>query len=171
MLTLGVVLTDDLTWSEHINQITNKAKKAVGFIYRQFYNMSSKSSLLQLYNKTSSGVCITSMGLESVQKFALKMCIKNWSSSYSENLEACSLPELTARRKYLSLCYFYKLANGSFEFPNCPTTLRQTTTHVAANQLYIPSLMFIVIRFLFFFSTNCIIVEFVASKCSYFYLN
>ena len=59
---LGVVLTDDLTWSEHINQITNKARKAVGFIYRQFYNMSSKSSLLQLYNKTSSGVCITSMG-------------------------------------------------------------------------------------------------------------
>ena len=46
---LGVVLTDDLTWSEHTNQITNKARKAVGFIYHQFYNMSSKSSLLQLY--------------------------------------------------------------------------------------------------------------------------
>ena len=46
---LGVILTDDLTWSEHINHVTNKARRAVGFVYHQFYNMSSKSSLLQLY--------------------------------------------------------------------------------------------------------------------------
>ena len=134
---LGVVLTDDLMWSEHINHITNKAKKAVGFVYRQFYDMSSKSSLLQLYislirphleyaSQVWDPFLVKDIErLESVQKFALKMCNKNWASSYSENLEACSLPELTSRRKYLSLCYFYKLANGSFEFPNCPTTLRQ----------------------------------------------
>ena len=82
---LGVVLTDDLTWSEHINQITNKARKAVGFIYRQFYNMSSKSSLLQLcislirpHLECASQVWDPFLvkdiqRLESVQKFALKM--------------------------------------------------------------------------------------------------
>ena len=143
---LGVVLTDDLTWSEHINQITNKARKAVGFIYRQFCNMSSKSSLLQLYislirphleyaSQVWAPFLVKDIQkLESVQKFALKMCSKNWGSSYSENLEACSLPELTSRRKYLSLCYFYKLANGTFEFPNCPTTLRQSNYNTRSSQ-------------------------------------
>ena len=46
---LGVVLTDDLTWSTHIGEIANKARKIIGLIYRQFYSMSS-TSLLQLYS-------------------------------------------------------------------------------------------------------------------------
>ena len=46
---LGVVLTDDLTWSAHIREITNKARKVIGLLYRQFYSMSSTPSLLQLY--------------------------------------------------------------------------------------------------------------------------
>ena len=45
---LGVVLTDDLTWSTHISEISIKARKIIGLIYRQFYSMSSASSLLQL---------------------------------------------------------------------------------------------------------------------------
>ena len=31
---LGVVLTDDLTWSTHISEITNKARKIIGRIYQ-----------------------------------------------------------------------------------------------------------------------------------------
>ena len=46
---LGVVLTDDLTWSTHIRETTNKARKIIGLIYRQFYSMSSTPSLRQLY--------------------------------------------------------------------------------------------------------------------------
>ena len=33
---LGVVLTDDLTWSAHIREITNKARKVIGLLYRQY---------------------------------------------------------------------------------------------------------------------------------------
>ena len=65
--------------------------------------------------------------MESVQKFALKMCCKRWDSSYSENLDQSLLPELSLRRKYLSLSYFYNLINGLFEFPDMPTTLHQLT--------------------------------------------
>ena len=101
-----------------------------------------------------------------MQKFALKMCSKNWGSSYSENLEACSLPELTSRRKYLSLCYFYKLANGTFEFPNCPTTLRQSNNNTRSSQSIIYTQPYAHCNSFFysFFSTNCIIVEFIALK-------
>ena len=63
--------------------------------------------------------------LESVQRFALKMCCKSWTFSYSENLQQSSLPELFFRRKYLSLSYFYNLVNGRFEFPDTPATLHQ----------------------------------------------
>ena len=55
------------------------------------------------------------------------MCCKHWDSSYSENLHQSLLPELSLRRKYLSLSYFYNLINGHFEFPDMPATLRQPT--------------------------------------------
>ena len=41
--------------------------------------------------------------LEAVQKFALRMCLKDWHASYCDLLEHCHLTELAARRKYLSL--------------------------------------------------------------------
>ena len=53
------------------------------------------------------------------------MCCKQWNLSYVDTLELCSLPELKARRTYLSLCYFLKLINNLFEFPNCPLSVRQ----------------------------------------------
>ena len=43
---LGVIITDDLSWSAHIDQITSKARKMIGFIYRQFYAWISQSALL-----------------------------------------------------------------------------------------------------------------------------
>ena len=118
---------------------TNKARKIIGFIYRQFYSMSSTPSLLQLYTslvrphleyatQVWDPFLIKDIHkLESVQKFGLKMCCKSWDSSYSENLQQSLLPELSVRRKYLSLSYFYNLINGRFEFPNMPATLRQPT--------------------------------------------
>ena len=136
---LGVVLTDNLTWSAHISEITNKARKIIGLIYRQFYSMSSTQSLLKLYTSLvrphleyASQVWDPFLikdiqKLESAQGFALKMCCKSWGSSYSENLQQSLLPKLSCRRKYLSLSYFYNLVNGHFEFPDIPATLRQPT--------------------------------------------
>ena len=46
---LGVTITDNLSWSTHINQITSKARKIIGLIYRQFYTWTSQPALLQLY--------------------------------------------------------------------------------------------------------------------------
>ena len=129
---LGVVLTDDLTWSTRISEITNKARKQlkliIGLIYRQFYSMSSTPSLLQLYTslvrphleyatQVWDPFLIKDIHkLESVQKFALKICCKHWDTSCSENLHQNLLPELSLRRRYLSLSYFYNLINGHFEF-------------------------------------------------------
>ena len=44
--------------------------------------------------------------------------------NYQELLQMSSLPDLATRWKHLGLYYFYKLANGHFEFPYSPLSLR-----------------------------------------------
>ena len=56
--------------------------------------------------------------LEMVQNFALKVCLKKWNCSYSELLCESRIPELSDRRKILSLLYLYKAANGLMPVPD-----------------------------------------------------
>ena len=145
----------------HISKIRSKARKVVGLIYRQFYSMSSTPSLLQLYISLvrphleyASPVWDPFLvkdiqKLESVQKLALKMCRKTWDSSYADNLQLFSLPELSSRRKYLSLSYFYNLINGQFEFPDFPASLdKLVTAHEVAIRVFIFNLMHTLTHFL-----------------------
>ena len=53
--------------------------------------------------------------LEHVQKFALRLCTKEWSMSYKDLLGKCHLPELSTRRDHLSLGLLHKIINGSME--------------------------------------------------------
>ena len=46
---LGVTITDDLSWTAHVNIIASKARKLTGLLYRQFYRWSSSPALLKLY--------------------------------------------------------------------------------------------------------------------------
>ena len=107
--------------------------------------MSSTSSLLQLYSSLvrphleyvsqvwDPFLIKNIQKLESVQKFALRMCCKSWDSSYGENLQQSLLPELSARRKCLNLSYFDNLVNGRFEFPDIPTTLHQSAYNTCSS--------------------------------------
>lgn len=134
---LGVIITNNLMWSTHIEQIASKAKKIIGLIYRQFYNWTSHPALLRLYISLvrphleyATQVWNPHLNkdiekLEKVQRFALKVCCKRWDQSYTEALGQCALQDLQTRRTYLSLCYFYKLINGIFDFPNSPLIVRQ----------------------------------------------
>ena len=134
---LGVIITNDLLWSAHIERIRSKANKIIGLIYRQFYSWSSQQTLLRLYTSLvrphleyatqvwNPYLMKDIQKLENVQKFALKVCCKRWDLTYAEALEQTALPDLKARRTHLNLCYFYKLINGVFEFPNSPLTTRQ----------------------------------------------
>ena len=66
--------------------------------------------------------------LESVQKFAAKMCSKTWQrSSYSEQLCALNLSTLKERWDYLKLCFLYKILNNLVFFPKSPLALRPSS--------------------------------------------
>ena len=99
-------------------------------LYRRFYKWSSSRALLQLYLSfirphLEYAVQVWSpylhkdmQKLELVQKFALKVCLKKWNCSYSELLRESGIPELSDRRKILSLLYLYKAANGLMTVPD-----------------------------------------------------
>ena len=127
---------NNLMWSAHIDEIFSKARRIFGLLCREFYAWSSPQALLQLYTSPvrphleyASQVWNPHLirhadQLERIQKFALKVCFKQWNSSYSELLELSTLPSLLMRRKLLNLVCFYKLVNNLFQFPNCPLALR-----------------------------------------------
>ena len=161
---LGVIFTADLSWSEYIQSISSKAKRLLGVLYRQFYRYSSGLTLATLYKSLvrphleyASPVWNPYLDkdiklLESVQKMALKICTKNWNSSYEENLAIVSLTSLAQRRDHLSLCYFYKLVNNFFvslRLPSYPTLTLSLQEQVLKNYLCSPLPKIIILNTLF----------------------
>ena len=85
---LGILLSSDLSWSSHIDFICTKARKLIGLLYRRFYGNVDNHSLLELYSVLirphleyvtpiwDLHFIKDTNKLESVQRFALKMCLK-----------------------------------------------------------------------------------------------
>jgi len=46
---LGLVISSDLSWSNHITSIGAKAKRILGLLYRQYYNYVEGHALKQPY--------------------------------------------------------------------------------------------------------------------------
>ena len=115
---LGVWITKDLTWSSHVNEICTKARRVVGLIYRQYYQYSTPETLNQLYVsfvrphlEYAAPIWDPHLQkdidkLEKVQKFALRMCTKNWMAGYDDLLTCCNIPSLKTRHLYLKLGLF-----------------------------------------------------------------
>ena len=55
--------------------------------------------------------------LENVQKFALKMCLKQWDLGYQDLLDLSQFPPLENHKLYLNLCTLYKIIQGYLYFP------------------------------------------------------
>ena len=57
--------------------------------------------------------------LEAVQKFAMRVCSKQWSSNYNALLNAYGVPSLRKRRLILKLSYLYNIpiVNGRYSLP------------------------------------------------------
>lgn len=121
---LGLTITSDLLWSRHIQQISNKARKLVGMLFRQFYNYTDKQTIKTLYlsivRPHLEYACQVwdphlekdKNTLEKVQKFACKVCSKSWDTDYEDLLEELHLPTLETRRSHLKLGTFYNFVHG-----------------------------------------------------------
>ena len=121
---LGVYISSDLFWSEHVKQVCVKAKRVTGLLYRNFYHHVPGPRLLQLYKSLvrphfEYAAVIWSphrqsdkLLLERVQKFALRMVTRDWHLSYPDLLNETDVMSLQSRREVARLCQLYKILNS-----------------------------------------------------------
>ena len=115
-------------------------------LYRQLYQWSDPEALLKIYLSVirphleyaapvwSPDVIKDINKLEHVQKFALRVCTKEWTMSYEDLLEKCRILELTTRRDHLSLGLLHKIINGECILPNAPLSTYSTTYSTCLNE-------------------------------------
>ena len=95
--------------------------------------------------------------LEGVQKFAIRMCSKQWKVGYHNLRAYFGDPSLSDCRLYLNLCMTHKIIHNLIHFPVGVFVPRITTaSRSSANQLYVQP----------FAHTNAYYYSFVPSTCS-----
>ena len=136
---LGVLLSEDMSWSPHVQTVCSRAKKVLGLLYRKFYNYSSTDTLTQLYVSLvrphleyacpvwAPHLVKDVRAIEDVQKFACKMATHNWNSSYQDLLQLTELPTLERRRLDLKLGQLFKIIHNFCYFPEGIINLREQT--------------------------------------------
>ena len=128
---LGLTISADLSWSKHVENITSKARQLVGLLFQQFYKHASTDTICKPYLTIvqphleyaceiwDSYLAKDCQMIESVQKFASRVCLKQWSRNtrYQDMLEFLNMPSLAAHRAPRKLCTLYKIVNLS-EYPS-----------------------------------------------------
>ena len=131
---LGLTISADLSWSKHIKNITSKARQLVGLLFRQFYKYASTDTIRKLYLTIvrphleyaceiwDPYLAKDCHMIESVQKFASRVCLKQWSRNtrYQDMLEFLNMPSLATCRRQRKLCTLYKIVNNLSEYPSPP---------------------------------------------------
>ena len=108
----------------------NNAKKLLGLIYCGFHQYVDSSALLQIYVSLirpylEYGTQVWNphkVGdvklIKGVQKFALRMCTKNWKESYETLLNMCQLQSHEVRRIYIDMSTMFKIMHNMMCFPS-----------------------------------------------------
>jgi len=117
---LGIWLSEDLTWTKHIESICCKARRLLGLIYRTFSPHCSPELILHLYKTQVMPIleygCIIwdphfnkdKILLENIQLFAIRIATR-FNKNSSPPLQLASLE---SRRQYHKLLYTFKFLNG-----------------------------------------------------------
>ena len=134
--------------SEHIQSICNKSRKLVGLLYCQFYLNADSDILRQFYLS-----CIRShleyactvwdpylakekALLEAVQKFACKVCCKNWNMDHESMLAHLNIPSLQQRRLQLKAHMMHQFVHGVSYIPEDILLLHPPSNYDTRNISY-----------------------------------
>ena len=129
---LGLLITNNLTWSTHIDSVCSRAKKILGLIYRRFYSSANQDTLKQLYTSLvrphleyacqvwDPHLVKDKKALEDVQKFGCRLAAYQWDLGYQELLNLFELQSLEQRRLDLKLGLMFKIIHRLCYFPDIP---------------------------------------------------
>ena len=123
---LGLTITDDLDWCQHISEISAKAIKTMGFLRRNLAfaprhtkevayktlvrpKLEYAAPIWHPYHETQIGQ------VEKVQRTAARWTCRRWrnTSSVGDMLDDLEWPSLETRREQSSLTFFYKIHSGT----------------------------------------------------------
>ena len=125
---LGLMFSNDLKWTTHINKISNKASSTLGFIQRNLKKCPQeckKTAYIALVRSTleyGSSVWDPYLEkdiyqLEKIQRKAVRFIKNDYKTttpgSVTNMLIELELPTLKERRKNKRLCFLYNIAKGS----------------------------------------------------------
>ena len=138
---LGVTITSNLSWSEHINNITNKANSIRAFLQRNLNQCHQlvKSTCYITYVRPILEYASTVWSphqvgdinrLEMVQRRAARFVCNNFNrtASVTAMLNHLNWPTLECRRNQAKLHMFYKIINNIISIPYDHLTQSSTTT-------------------------------------------
>ena len=119
---LGVILSSNLTWSDHINTTCKAAKRQIGLVYRQLH-LAPPEVRLKVINSTilpkleycsaiwdphlKKDIAI----LDNVQRFAGRTVTRNWSMNLTELQLNLNWQPLKTRRRNIKLRVVYNIVN------------------------------------------------------------
>jgi hypothetical protein len=127
---LGITLSSNLRFSEHVNDISKGTRAALACLRRKLDRNTSPKVLKPVYeacvrSKLDYGCCTWDPllkkdieNLERVQLLALRLLKNNWQLDYQTELVNVGWKTLADRRKHLKLVQFYKFYNGFHDYKN-----------------------------------------------------
>ena len=123
---LGLTITDNLDWGQHVSEISCKATKTMGFLRRNLAlaprhtkevayktlvrpQLEYAAPIWNPYHK------VQIQEVEKVQRTAARWTCRRWrnTSSVCDMLDELEWPSLEARREQSSLTFFYKIHSGT----------------------------------------------------------
>ena len=122
---LGITITDDLNWDQHISEISCMATKTLGFLRRNlaFAPRHTKEvaykTLIRPQLECAAPIwhpCHdTQTGQVKAQRTAASWTCRRWrnTSSVGDMLDELEWPSLEARREQSSLSFFYDIHSGT----------------------------------------------------------
>ena len=144
---LGVTITSDLSWNRHVSNICLSARKKLGLLYRTFH-LCDQQSLSRLYKvlvlpKLDYCCCVwdpsTSVlvkRLESVNKFAAKICTKRWSGPSS--LSHLGWSDLSIRHKIQKIMLCRRILHKHYHSTYCLFLFSSQEYHSLKHAIFIP---------------------------------
>ena len=147
---LGVTITSDMCWNDHINNITNKANRSLGFLRRnvQVNNTNLKTTAYKALVRPQLEYASTVWDpwtetnirkLEAVQRTAARYITNSWHnrSSVDDMISVLGWPSLAKRRLFNRITMMYKIThqlvavNADSQYIT-PALYRSTRTHPLA---------------------------------------
>jgi len=147
---LGVCITNNLSWNNHIQETCAKANRTLGFLKRNLYSCNQTTKLLAYRSLVRPLVEYASSvwdphtsknitQLEAVQKRAARFIVNDYKSKdpgcVTNMLKELTLEELSLRRKIRRLCIFQKGRQGHLSLPigNLLQPVQRLTRHLHHN--------------------------------------